>query len=358
MNMSATMFDIENMVKSHLEDFAALRRKMDGGIGAGESGESGGVEWSSVKTEAENQIRSLSSMTNALVEAVQQLSVDNVHKPRTLQQLSETMKRKPKPTKERTNVVTTPVAKQQKQKTVSKHPKEKTLESKLIEKVPIGDVIPKQLEQLVPTNQQQQQQTSSLDDCSADSTPSHDNTVKPKPPPPPPQRNCALGIQESKNKIRNHTTSRRKKNDELHQMLNSEPSQLLFTEHDTLLPEELNDAEDDDDNDELNNILLDAGGVRKTRLDGFEEQMLNINRVWQFPVDNQQNTDEDRYTFHDHVFLDHHLVDFPQVEPVLKYMELVITGLQQNPYLSYEEKVGKIMWYKTYFSKFSVDALI
>ena len=90
---------------------------------------------------------------------------------------------------------------------------------------------------------------------------------------------------------------------------------------------------------------------------GFQVQMLNDQKRWQFPIDNQEDMEDD-HTFHDHVFLDHHLVDFPQVEPVLKYMELVITGLQQNPYLSYEEKVGKIMWYKTYFSKFSVDALI
>jgi len=97
--------------------------------------------------------------------------------------------------------------------------------------------------------------------------------------------------------------------------------------------------------------------LRKKRLNRFEVSMLNTNDEWHFPINNQANIKEDRHSFAEHVFLDHHLNDFPQVEPVLKYMELVITGLQQNPHLSHRQKVGKIKWYKMYFSKMSPESL-
>jgi len=90
---------------------------------------------------------------------------------------------------------------------------------------------------------------------------------------------------------------------------------------------------------------------------GFEIQMLNEDQEWTFPVDNQTELKEDQYDFSHHVFLDRHLDDFPQVEPVRKYMELVITGLQQNPYLSYDKKIRRILWYKKYFAKLPEDAL-
>jgi len=100
-----------------------------------------------------------------------------------------------------------------------------------------------------------------------------------------------------------------------------------------------------------------GGSGRVEPQNGFEVQMLNVDTHWQFPINNQVDMAEDRYTFEDHVFLDHHLDDFSDSEPVHKYMELVVTGLQQNPYLSYEEKIGKIQWYKEYFSKFDEESL-
>jgi len=109
--------------------------------------------------------------------------------------------------------------------------------------------------------------------------------------------------------------------------------------------------------EDITPIEVGAEALPNVPRNGFEIQMLNEDEQWTFPVDNQTDHKEDRYDFSHHVFLGRHLDDFPQVEPVRKYMELVITGLQQNPYLSYDRKISKILWYKKYFANFPEDAL-
>lgn len=90
----------------------------------------------------------------------------------------------------------------------------------------------------------------------------------------------------------------------------------------------------------------------------FEAKMLDIDRQWQFPIDNEQDMGIEESTgFDEHVFLDHLLEEFPEEGPVFKFMELVITGLQQNPHLNIEEKTSQVLWFKEYFDKFSDDDL-
>ena len=90
----------------------------------------------------------------------------------------------------------------------------------------------------------------------------------------------------------------------------------------------------------------------------FEAKMLDIDRQWQFPIDNEQDMGIEESTgFDEHVFLDHLLEEFPEEGPVFKFMELVITGLQQNPHLNIEEKTNQVLWFKEYFDKFSDDDL-
>ena len=92
--------------------------------------------------------------------------------------------------------------------------------------------------------------------------------------------------------------------------------------------------------------------------DGFEEIMLFADKMWRFPIDNEQGLDEQETSgFEDHVFLDEHLEMFSEKGQVRKFMELVITGLQQNPYCTVQEKVDKIYWFKDYFEKFSEEDL-
>ena len=53
--------------------------------------------------------------------------------------------------------------------------------------------------------------------------------------------------------------------------------------------------------------------------------------------------------FHEHVFLDHLLDDFPQRPQVLDFMELVIIGLGKNPFLTVRQKHDHIAWFRDYF---------
>ena len=60
--------------------------------------------------------------------------------------------------------------------------------------------------------------------------------------------------------------------------------------------------------------------------------------------------EEKKVGFHEHVFLEHHLVGWcPKQGPVRHFMELVCTGLSKNPYLTVERKKRHIEWYKNYF---------
>ena len=106
-------------------------------------------------------------------------------------------------------------------------------------------------------------------------------------------------------------------------------------------------------NDELKDLLPQV----KPR-NAFEAKMLDIDREWQFPINNEQDMGIEETTgFDEHVFLDHLLDEFPEEGPVFKFMELVVTGLQQNSHLSVEEKTSQVLWFKEYFDKFSDEDL-
>ncbi|GFR63612.1 28S ribosomal protein S31, mitochondrial [Elysia marginata] len=84
----------------------------------------------------------------------------------------------------------------------------------------------------------------------------------------------------------------------------------------------------------------------------FEEmiRLTEQGKVWTFPIDNEADLHEERkYKFHDHVFLERHLTEFPRSGPIRKFMELVTLGLSQNPWLSVPEKVEHIAWFSQYF---------
>ncbi|CAF0818353.1 unnamed protein product [Brachionus calyciflorus] len=55
--------------------------------------------------------------------------------------------------------------------------------------------------------------------------------------------------------------------------------------------------------------------------------------------------------FHEHIFLDHHLEEFPQIEPIQLFMTLALNGLSQNGHLTLNEKKEIINWYKSYFDE-------
>lgn len=86
----------------------------------------------------------------------------------------------------------------------------------------------------------------------------------------------------------------------------------------------------------------------------FEMMMLEADKMWSFPIDNEVGLDsEDPATFEEHIFLGEHLGMFPKEGQIRRFMELVIIGLQQNPYYSVPEKIDKINWFKKYFENFS-----
>lgn len=60
--------------------------------------------------------------------------------------------------------------------------------------------------------------------------------------------------------------------------------------------------------------------------------------------------EEKNVHFSEHVFMERHLKDWcPKSGPVRHFMELVCIGLSKNPYMTVQEKVNHIMWYKEYF---------
>lgn len=61
--------------------------------------------------------------------------------------------------------------------------------------------------------------------------------------------------------------------------------------------------------------------------------------------------DDDGSEFHEHIFLDKYLEDFPKQGPIRHFMELVTCGLSKNPYLSVKQKVEHIEWFKNYFNE-------
>ncbi|KAG9281545.1 28S ribosomal protein S31, mitochondrial [Astyanax mexicanus] len=88
---------------------------------------------------------------------------------------------------------------------------------------------------------------------------------------------------------------------------------------------------------------------------GFEEmiQWTREGKMWQYPIDNEAGMDEEAgVPFHEHVFLERHLVDgFPQQGPVRHFMELVVTGLSKNHQLSVQQKLEHIAWFRDYFQQ-------
>lgn len=62
--------------------------------------------------------------------------------------------------------------------------------------------------------------------------------------------------------------------------------------------------------------------------------------------------DEEKATpFYEHVFLDKHLSAFPSEGTVRQFMQLVTLGLSKNPYLTVQEKINHINWFKDYFTE-------
>ncbi|CAG5126749.1 unnamed protein product [Candidula unifasciata] len=101
---------------------------------------------------------------------------------------------------------------------------------------------------------------------------------------------------------------------------------------------------------------MDAEQLRKALgavpRNAFEEmiQWTKEGKLWKFPIDNEADMDEERkYKFHEHIFLERHLSDFPKKGPVRKFMELVALGLSRNPWISVPEKIEHIRWYADYF---------
>lgn len=87
----------------------------------------------------------------------------------------------------------------------------------------------------------------------------------------------------------------------------------------------------------------------------FEEMILwtSQGKLWRFPIDNEQGLKtEQNVHFSEHVFMERHLQGWcPNSGPIRHFMELVCVGLSKNPYMTVEEKVEHIMWYKNYFAE-------
>ncbi|XP_037703103.1 28S ribosomal protein S31, mitochondrial-like [Choloepus didactylus] len=86
---------------------------------------------------------------------------------------------------------------------------------------------------------------------------------------------------------------------------------------------------------------------------GFEEmiQWTKEGKLWEFPVNNEAGFNDDGSEFHEHIFLDKYLEDFPKQGPIRHFMELVTCGLSKNPYLNVKQKVEHIEWFRNYFKE-------
>ncbi|XP_072466545.1 small ribosomal subunit protein mS31 isoform X2 [Notamacropus eugenii] len=72
-------------------------------------------------------------------------------------------------------------------------------------------------------------------------------------------------------------------------------------------------------------------------------------KLWTFPINNEAGIEDDGADFHEHIFLDKYLEDFPKQGPIRHFMELVTCGLSKNPFLTVKEKVEHIEWFRNYF---------
>nr|CAG4646203.1 EOG090X04UC [Macrothrix elegans] len=86
---------------------------------------------------------------------------------------------------------------------------------------------------------------------------------------------------------------------------------------------------------------------------GFQQMIMwtKQGKLWQFPIDNEQGLDEEaKDGFHEHIFLEPHLEPWcPKRGPIRHFMELVITGLSKNPYLTVAQKKNHIFWFRDFF---------
>ncbi|XP_036368091.1 28S ribosomal protein S31, mitochondrial isoform X2 [Octopus sinensis] len=86
----------------------------------------------------------------------------------------------------------------------------------------------------------------------------------------------------------------------------------------------------------------------------FEEMAIwtKEGKYWTFPINNEAGWEEEINTgFHEHVFLEDLIADFPSKGPIRHFMELVITGLSMSPYLTVQQKKDHISWFKNYFEE-------
>lgn len=84
----------------------------------------------------------------------------------------------------------------------------------------------------------------------------------------------------------------------------------------------------------------------------FEEQIkwTSEGKLWTFPINNELGMQEETEVgFHEHVFLEHLLDAFPKRGPIRHFMELVICGLSNNPYLTVQQKHDHVFWFEEYF---------
>uniref|UniRef100_A0A8C5P8A1 Small ribosomal subunit protein mS31 n=1 Tax=Leptobrachium leishanense TaxID=445787 RepID=A0A8C5P8A1_9ANUR len=87
---------------------------------------------------------------------------------------------------------------------------------------------------------------------------------------------------------------------------------------------------------------------------GFEEmiQWTKEGKLWTFPINNEAGLEEEqKVEFHEHVFLDKYLEDFPRQGPIRHFMELVVCGLSKNPYFTVQQKKDHIEWFQNYFEQ-------
>ncbi|XP_033106043.1 28S ribosomal protein S31, mitochondrial-like [Anneissia japonica] len=85
---------------------------------------------------------------------------------------------------------------------------------------------------------------------------------------------------------------------------------------------------------------------------GFDDMAMltEQGKVWQYPINNEQGMElEKDVGFHEHIFLETYLDNFPKKGPVRHFMELVIQGLSMNPYLTAQQKKDNIQWFQDYF---------
>jgi len=61
--------------------------------------------------------------------------------------------------------------------------------------------------------------------------------------------------------------------------------------------------------------------------------------------------EEEKVPFYEHVLLDHLLEGFPQKGPVRQFMELVLIGLSNNPYITVDRKHATVEYYREYFNE-------